>query len=81
MIIITTALTSPLFASHESTCSFCMLLIHHVKNCGFAVISLSVCMCIYINIYESTIFLKLGQGIKSDLPQFGFVYHIQEKVV
>lgn len=62
MIVITTALTSPLFASHESTCSSCMLLIHHVKNCGFAVISL----CVYI--YESIIFLKLGLGIKSNLP-------------
>lgn len=61
MIVITTALTSPLFASHESICSSCMLLIHHVRNCGFAVIPLSVC------IYEFIIFLKSVQGIKSDL--------------
>lgn len=63
MIVITTALTSPLFASHESTCSSSMLLIHHVKSCGFAVIPL----CVYIYMYESIIFLKLVQRIKSDL--------------
>lgn len=48
MIIITTALTSLLFASHESTCGSCMLLIHHIKNRGFAVVS--VCVCIYMNL-------------------------------
>lgn len=55
MIVITTALTSPLFASHESTCSSCMLLIHHVKSCGFAVIPL--CVYIYTLIYY---FPKIG---------------------
>lgn len=70
-VIITTALTSPLFAYHESNHSFCMLVMNgfcmlflRVKNHG-SVMS----MCMYIYIYASNIFSlknRMGNKMKCD---------------
>lgn len=57
MVIITTALTSPLCAWRESSLSSCMLLIQHVKKRG----SVFIYVCIYASIIFS---LKIGMGNK-----------------